>query len=79
MPRYYFNLRDGRTVLDNEGVEFPSVAEAKRAAVVNSGEVLLDGASDGLWSGEPWTMWVTDAPNGRGKTLFTLRFSGSDD
>ena len=77
MPRYFFNVKDGRTILDEEGVELSSLAEARNAAIVNSGEILRDGAAAALWNGEPWFMWVTDAPNGEGMTLFTLRFSGA--
>jgi|1185.fasta_scaffold175849_2 hypothetical protein len=75
MNRYYFNFKDGHTTLDNEGVELPSLADARNMAILNSGEILKDGASDSLWGGTPWQVWVTDAPNGGGNTLFTLRFS----
>ena len=78
MTRYYFNVKDGQTLIDNEGDEFATLAEARNLAIEHSGEILKDGASDTLWSGEPWRMWVTDAPNGRGKTLFTLEFSAKD-
>jgi hypothetical protein len=74
MTRYFFNLKDGRTTLDEEGVDLPGLAEARDLAVLNSGEILRDGAAASLWTGEPWCMWVTDAPNGGGTTLFTLRF-----
>ena len=78
MSRYYFNLKDGRTSLDEEGVELATLQEARNMAIRNSGEVLRDGAGQSLWSGEPWSLWVTDAPNGGGKTLFTLRFPASE-
>jgi hypothetical protein len=77
MPRYYFHVKDGYTSLDAHGVELKSVREARDAAVVHSGEVLRDGASEHLWSGEPWLLWVTDQPNGKGKTLFRLNFSAA--
>jgi hypothetical protein len=77
MSRYYFNLKDGRTSLDDEGVELASLDEARKMAIHHSGEVLRDGAAESLWMGQPWSLWVTDAPNGGGKTLFTLRFSAS--
>ena len=78
MFRYYFNFQDGHTTLDDVGHELASLAEARKMAIEHSGEILQDGASEGLWAGEPWRMWVTDAPNGGGKTLFTLRFSAKD-
>jgi hypothetical protein len=77
MTRYFFNVKDGHTILDDEGVELANLAEARSMAIVNSGEMLRDGAAAALWNGEPWCMWVTDAPSGGGTTLFTLRFSAA--
>jgi hypothetical protein len=78
MARYYFNVRDGHIILDDVGAELPSSANARNLAIEQSGEILKDGASDMLWGGEPWRMWVTDAPNGGGEALFTLKFSGEE-
>ena len=75
MPRYYFNLKDGRLSLDQKGSEFPDIHAARKEAVRYSGEVLRDGAGASLWAGEPWQLWVTDEPNGKGNTHFTLSFS----
>ncbi len=71
MPRYYFNFRDGRELLDSEGVELAGLADARDAAVVASGEALKDHAGK-FWSGEEWRMWVTDES---GATVCALRFS----
>ena len=79
MPRYYFNVRDGRIIHDNEGVELSDLAAARQMAIESSGEILKDGAGPAMWSGQPWHMWVTDAPDGGGKTFFTLTFSASDE
>jgi hypothetical protein len=52
-----------------------------RAVLVDDGQfqVLIKRrglrATAALWNGTPWRMWVTDQPNGEGKTFFTLRFS----
>jgi hypothetical protein len=78
MSRYYFNVQDGQTSLDEEGQELGSLAEARQLAIVHSGEILRDGASDGLWAGETWRMWVTDQPGGAGETFFTLNFSATE-
>lgn len=75
MPRYYFNLKDGKTTLDREGTDLADLDAAHKAAVTLSGEVLREGASRSLWSGSPWELWVTDEPGGLGQTLFTLFFS----
>jgi hypothetical protein len=44
MPRYYFNLKDGRVSFDNEGTEFANIDAAHNEAVRLSGEILRDGA-----------------------------------
>jgi hypothetical protein len=28
-----------------------------------------------MWNGDPWRIWVTDEPLGKGKTLLTLCFT----
>jgi len=48
MPRYYFNLKDGRESLDDVGSEFPDIHAARREAVRYSGEVLRDGGGVSL-------------------------------
>jgi hypothetical protein len=78
MSLFYFNIRDGGTVLDDQGTELVGVAEARDEALRCSGEMLRDGAGPAMWDGQPWTMWVTDQPNGGGKTLFTLKFSATE-
>ena len=67
MSRYYFNVRDGRTMFDDDGIELPTLAAARDQAIEYSGDLLKDGAAASLWTGEPWCMWVTDAPGGGGK------------
>ena len=75
MQRYFFHLKDGHTALDAEGTELADLNAARQEAVKFSGEVLREGPGDTLWKGEPWRLWVTDQPDGRGKTFFTLHFS----
>ena len=75
MPHYYFNLKDGRLSLDDEGSELPDIHSARKEALRLSGEVLRHEAAESLWQGEPWQLWVTDQPGGKGATLFTLNFS----
>jgi hypothetical protein len=78
MSRYYYNVQDGHTSLDDESQELARFADARQLAIVHSGEILRDGAGAGLSRGKPWRMWVTDAPGGQGKTFFTLKFSAAD-
>ena len=77
MPRYFFNVDDGRTSVDTVGSEHPDLQAAREEALVTSADLLRDGGGPDLWSGKPWRMWVTDQPGGAGKTLFTLRFSAT--
>jgi hypothetical protein len=75
MPRYYFNLEDGQRLLDDAGLDLPDIEAAQKEALGASGNLLKRGPNASLWNGASWRLWVTDRPNGEGKTLFTLRFS----
>jgi Domain of unknown function (DUF6894) len=75
MPRYYFHLEDGRRLLDDTGLDLADIAAVQNEAVRASADILKGGPRPTLWHGTPWQMWVTDKPNGEGKTFFTLRFS----
>jgi hypothetical protein len=75
MPRYYFNVEDGQRLLDDTGLDLPDIAAARNEALRTSGNLLKSGPSASVWNGTPWRLWVTNEPNGEGKTYFTLRFS----
>ena len=77
MPRYYFHVEDGKVQCDDVGLELRDIATAQTEALRVSGELLNGGpyTTAHLWNGAPWRMWVTDRPDGKGKTFFTLRFS----
>ena len=79
MPDYYFHLENGQTLLDKTGVELSDIAAAQNQALRASSEIFKAGArtTATLWTGTPWRMWVTDKPNGEGKTFFTLHFSAA--
>ena len=77
MPRYHFHVKDGYTSLDEQGIELPGLTEARNMAVTHSGELLKDGASAHLWSGEPWFLWVTEDSKGEGEIVLKLQFSAS--
>jgi hypothetical protein len=74
MPRYFFHVQDGATILDDEGTELPDLAAAKDEAISTSGQMLKDGGIISLWNGTPWKMWVTNEAQ---KTLFTVNFSAT--
>ena len=77
MPRYYFHVEDGRSTLDDTGLELSDIAAARNEALRTTGDLLKGGPHSAatLWKGTPWRLWVTDRPNGDGKTFFTLCFS----
>ena len=74
MPRYHFNLHDGKDLPDLEGVELANLLAARRSAVRISGDCLRDHAEE-FWTGDEWKMDVTDE---HGLILFTLTFIASD-
>ena len=71
MARYFFNIRDGQTPVDDGGTELPDLYTARKEAIRLCGETLreVDGA---LGSDSDWRLEVTDDQS---KTLFILRFS----
>jgi hypothetical protein len=73
--RYFFNVKDGTTMLDDEGMELDDMAAVKAEALQSSADLLKGLQGDHLWTGDPWTMWVSDQPNGGGNTVLTLTFS----
>jgi len=75
MPRYYFNIEDSTCLLDEEGQELADLAAAQQEAIRASCDLLKGGPKGDFWNGSVWRMWVTDEPNGQGRTFFTLRFS----
>ena len=78
MPRYYFHVEDDSTVIDRVGTVLPDLPAARNEAVVTAGEILRDGSAASLWTGKPWRMWVTEAPDPGAKILFSLRFSATE-
>jgi hypothetical protein len=77
MPRYYFHLEDGQILHDDTGSELRDIYAAQAEALRTSGDMIKGGPRSiaTLWTGTAWRLWVTDKPNGEGKTIFTLRFS----
>jgi D-lyxose ketol-isomerase len=71
VSRYFFNINDN---LDNEGLEFASLAEAKCEAVRFAGQMICDFASE-FWDVGDLALTVTDA---NGLILFTMRFVGTE-
>ena len=74
MPRYFFNIHYGDTLLDDHGTMLPNLSDARTRAMQTCSEMLLDGRGTSLWDGTAWSLWVTDDA---GKILFSLNLSGS--
>ncbi|KAB1069872.1 DUF6894 family protein [Methylobacterium planeticum] len=70
MPRYHFNVHDGRSLLDDDGTELPNTTFARREAIRYAGALLEDEATR-LAVGEEWRLEVTDSV---GLILFCLNF-----
>ena len=76
--RYYFHVKDGQTILDEDGAEFSSVELVKNNVIRTSGEMLRGLSHDlNFWSGEPWKLWATDGPNATGETIVEVQFTGT--
>lgn len=43
MPRYYFNVENGRHIDDEEGCDLPDLAAVRRLALRTMGELLREG------------------------------------
>jgi hypothetical protein len=70
MPRFYFNVYDGKDIVDDVGTDLPDIVFARREAIRYSGALLEDEA-ERLSLGEEWRMEVLD---GTGLMLFCLNF-----
>ncbi|MEA2993226.1 MAG: hypothetical protein QOD40_2146 [Alphaproteobacteria bacterium] len=75
MPRYFFNVEDGKRLLDDTGEDLPNLVAAQDAAMRTTLDLLKGSFKERVWNGKPWRIWVTDEPLGKGKTLLTLCFT----
>ncbi len=74
MPRYHFNVHDGYSTFDIEGIELLDWPTARREAIRLAGTVLAEEV-DRLVPGEDWRLEVTDKT---GLILFRVDFSFSE-
>jgi hypothetical protein len=80
MAKYYFHIKDGTTIFDDVGSELSNLAAVRHAALATVTETLSNmKALVNFWDGEAWTLWVTDQPDGAGKTVLSLRFSATEE
>ncbi len=71
MPRYFFNVYDGVTILDPIGTVLPSLAEAKGEAFATAIETLRFREAE-ISVEDGWRVEVADA---NGKVLLTMKFT----
>lgn len=60
MPRYFFDIEDGRDVLDDEGDDLPDDRAARIAGLETLSEVLASRV-ERFWDEERLTLTVRDA------------------
>jgi hypothetical protein len=70
MARFYFNVHDGKSILDDEGTELPDWRAARIEAIRLAGHILQDDAHR-IALGEDWRIEVTDHT---GLILFQMTF-----
>ncbi len=73
MPRYFFNIQDGRNINDDTGMELPDIYAAQHEAIKLSGELLRE-MGDGFWNETEWILRVCE----NNAVLFGLRFSAEE-
>jgi hypothetical protein len=73
--RYYFHIKNGESLFDEEGMELESLAAVRQEAALASIELLKGPPPPDFWAGEPWMLWVTEQPNGGGNTVLATTFA----
>jgi hypothetical protein len=74
MPLFYFQVRDGAEVRDQDGTELASVSRARIEAVRLAGNLIAEQGQE-FWDERAWSMEVEDESGG---VLFRLDFTASD-
>jgi hypothetical protein len=77
MALHYFHISNGHTTLDEHGTELSTITDVRRVATRAAQELLNLGYDDRLWAGKPWRVWVTDRPDGGGRTLASIEMIGA--
>jgi len=72
MPRFFFNIHDGKNLVDREGTLLADVTHARSEAVQLAGRCIAEMGAD-FWTHEG--DWVLDVSDHTGATLFSLKFA----
>lgn len=70
MPKYFFNVVDGRFLVDDIGTDCLDMKAVRLVAIATAGELLRD--TPPLHDGSQWQMHVTDSTK---LTVMRLTFS----
>jgi hypothetical protein len=70
--RYFFHVQDGQYYPDETGTELPDLAAVRDEAIGVTAELLRGAGRAEFWTGEDWSLHVTDDAGG---DVLTLRFS----
>jgi hypothetical protein len=74
VARYFFNIIDGKFLVDEVGCELPNMTAVRAMAIETAGAILRDEGSH-LPVGSEWQMYVTDAAK---RTVYKLSFSAEE-
>jgi len=74
MPRYFFNIFDGKDAPDQDGTELADMYVVQSQAIRMSGEILREMGAQ-FWDGTEWRLEVS---NEQGTVLFVLRISAEE-
>jgi hypothetical protein len=75
MPRYFFHIHDGHSVLDDVGLDLPDILAARSAAIELSREILKHDVMEPFLHHLCWQVEISDSPELGGRSLFVLQFS----
>jgi hypothetical protein len=75
MPRYFFNIHDGKNIIDRDGTVLADLAEARVDAVDLAGRSIAEMGEEFWTRDHEWRLEVLDE---NGRLLFTLKFSAND-
>ena len=74
MRRFFFNIHDGKDLIDTEGTLLADLDQARVEAVKLAGRCIAEMGAD-FWSHEG--DWVLDVSDETGVTLFALKFAAA--
>jgi hypothetical protein len=74
MARFYFHFANGRTSLDEVGIDLPDLDAVRKEALGTTRDLMFEAPSH-LWAGQACRLWVTDQPNADGQTILTLELA----